>query len=37
MRTHIRAKEELSPGKVKIEVETTYVEAQAGGPAQGRH
>ncbi len=32
MRTHIRAKERLSPGKAKIEVETSYVEPKPAGP-----
>ena len=36
-RTHIRAKEKLPAGKVKIEVETSYVDTQAGRSAQGRH
>ena len=31
-RTHIRAKEKLSPGKAKIEVETSYVELKPAGP-----
>jgi len=31
-RTHIRAKEPLPEGKVKIEVETTYVERKRAGP-----
>ncbi len=31
-RTHIRAKEKLSPGKAKIEVETSYVERKPAGP-----
>ena len=30
--THIRAKERLSPGKAKIEVETSYVEPKPAGP-----
>ena len=32
MRTHIRAKDKLPAGKVKIEVETTYVEPRPAGP-----
>jgi hypothetical protein len=32
MRTKIRATEKLPVGKVKIEVETVYVEAKPGGP-----
>jgi len=32
MRTKIRAKDKLPTGKVKIEVETTYVEQKAAGP-----
>jgi hypothetical protein len=32
MRTHIKAKDKLSPGKSKIEVETTYVQPKPGGP-----
>ncbi len=32
MRTHIRAKDKLSPGRAKIEVETTYVERKPAGP-----
>jgi len=31
-RTHIKAKEKLSPGKAKISVETTYVERKPAGP-----
>jgi arylsulfatase A-like enzyme len=31
-RTHIRAREKLPAGKVKIEVETSYVEIKAAGP-----
>jgi hypothetical protein len=31
-RTHIKAKEKLPTGKVKIEVETTYVDPKPGGP-----
>jgi arylsulfatase len=31
-RTKIRAKEKVAAGKVKIEVETSYVEAKRGGP-----
>ena len=32
MRTHIKAKDKLPAGKVKIEVETTYVEPKPAGP-----
>ena len=32
MRTHIKAKDKLPEGKVKIEVETTYVEPKPAGP-----
>ena len=32
MRTHIKAKDKLPAGKVKIEVETTYVELKPAGP-----
>ncbi len=31
-RTHIKAKDKLPPGKVKIEVETTYVDPKPAGP-----
>ena len=32
MRTHIKAKNKLPTGKVKIEVQTTYVERKPAGP-----
>ena len=32
MRTHIKAKNKLPAGKVKIEVQTTYVERKPAGP-----
>ena len=32
MRTHIKAKDKLPAGKVKIEVETTYVQPKPAGP-----
>ena len=32
MRTHIRAKDKLSPGRANIEVETSYVEPKPAGP-----
>ena len=32
MRTHIKAKDKLPTGKVKIEVETTYIEPKPAGP-----
>ena len=32
MRTNIKAKEKLPTGKVKIEVETSYVEPKPAGP-----